>query len=1045
MNLPQFGVKRPVTITMIFVGIIILGAVSLSRLGLDMMPELEMPAIGVFTSYSGAGPQEVEKRITEKLEERLSTIPNLDKITSISRESISVINLAFDWGTNMDEAANDVRDYVGLAKEELPEDADEPLIFKFDFSMMPILVMGVTADESYPRLKKIVDDKIVDQLKRIPGVATAITRGGLERQILVEIDKSRLEGRHLSVDEVIEALKLQNLTLPGGHLKTGLTDYLVRIPGEFKNVQQIQDTVIRIEAGVPIYLKDVARVHDSFAERTKFAHMNKREGLILFVQKQSGANTVKVVDRVLKELPKLTEDLPSDIELKVNRDFSEFIRLSINTLRTSLFWGGILVILIILFFSRRISSSLIIISAIPCSLIITFVLMYMADYTLNIISLSSLAIALGMVVDAAIVISENIHRHRESLEDPKQAAIAGASEVAKAVVASTLTTMAIFLPIVFVKGITGILFKQMAAVICLALLASLFTALTLIPMLTSRFIKKGPGPFSKEIERKKGLAPFWQRLYRISEHWFRKTEEGYRKLLSWALAHRAATITLGLSILVFSLLLIPLVGTEFFPEVDTGIVRIDVERPIGARIKETGKVMTAIEDILYSKVPELKASLVSWGYGESGGIGHIIGGEESSNTGWVMSKLVQKKYRRRSNKQIAAELKPLVSSFAGTKVRFSTEDPMESILFGAQSKPLSIEVRGYDLEDARKYSAQIAQTLEEIKGVGDVEISRKEGKPELQVIIDRQKSARLGVNVTALANTVKTFIEGTTATQYREAGDEYDIFVRLREEDRSKLLDLDNLFVTSTAGKQIRLSNIAAIEEQKGPIKIERKGQERIVYISANIYARDLGSVVGEAQEKLSRISPPFGFSYTFSGAREEQLKAFRWLFFALILGVILVYMVMASLFESFKHPFIILFSIPFAIIGVIYSLLLTNQRLNVDSFIGVILLTGIVVNNAIVLIDYINTLRKKGLGLTEAITQGSRTRLRPVLMTASTTIVGLLPLALFQGEGAEEWRALATVVIGGLAVSTLITLVLIPTVYSVFERSSGGKRKIYG
>ena len=1029
MNLPQFGVKRPVTVTMIFVGIIILGAVSLSRLGLDMMPELEMPSIGVFTNYSGAGPQEVEKRITEKLEERLSTIPNLDKITSISRESTSIINLAFDWGTNMDEAANDVRDYVGLAKKELPEDAEEPIIFKFDFSMMPILVMGVTADESYPRLKKIVDDKIVDPLKRIPGVATAITRGGLQRQILVEIDKGRLQARHLSIDEVIQALKLQNLTLPGGHLKTGLTDYLVRVPEEFKNVQQIKDTVIRVEEGVPVYLKDVAGVYDSFAERTKFARMNKREGLILFVQKQSGANTVKVVDRVLKQLPELARDLPSDIEIKVNRDFSEFIRLSINTLRTSLFWGGILVILVILFFLRRIATSLIIISAIPCSLIITFILMYVADYTLNIISLSSLAIALGMVVDAAIVISENIHRQRERLEDPREASITGAQEVARAVIASTLTTMAIFLPIVFVKGITGILFKQMAAVICLALLASLFTALTLIPMLSSKFISLRP--------KTEGSSAFLRRLYRLSEGWFRRMEERYRRLLARALAHRAITIASGVLILASSLLLIPLVGTEFFPEVDSGVIRIDVERPVGMRVKETGKVMTAIEDILYREVPELKASLVSWGYGETGGIGHIIGGEESSNTGWVMTKLVQKKYRQRSSKEIAAELKPLLSSFAATKVRFSTEDPLQSILFGGQSKPLLVEVRGYDLENARKYCTQIARALEQIKGVGDVEISRKVGRPELQVIIDREKSARLGVNVSELANTVKTFIDGTTATQYRESGDEYDIFVRLREQDRSQLIDLDNLFITSTAGKQIRLSNIAAIEQQKGPVKIERKGQERIVYVGANIYGRDLGSVVRQAQEKLSRITPPFGFSYTFSGAREEQLKAFRWLFFALILGVILVYMVMASLFESFKHPFVILFSIPFAMIGVICSLLLTNQRLNVDSFIGIILLTGIVVNNAIVLIDYINTLRRKGLDLMEAITEGARTRLRPVLMTAITTIVGLLPLALFKGEGAEEWRALATVVIGGLAVSTLITLVLIPTLYSVFERRS--------
>ncbi len=1028
MNLPQFGVKRPVTVTMIFIGIIILGAVSLSRLGLDMMPELEMPVIGVFTNYSGAGPEEVEKRITEKLEERLATVPNLDKITSISREGSSIINLAFNWGSNMDEASNDVRDYVGLAKKELPDDADEPIIFKFDFSMMPIMIMGVTADESYPRLKKIVEDKIVDAIKRIPGVAAALVRGGLERQILVEVDKSRLEVLHLSVNQVVQSLQLQNLTTPGGHLKTGLTDYLVRVPEEFKSVEEIENTIIAMPKGVPIYLKDVARVSDSFADQTKYARINKREGLILIIQKQSGANTVSAADRVLKQLPKLKEDLPSDVQVKVNRDMSEFIRLSIDTLKNSLFWGGILVVLVILFFLRRILTSLIVVSAIPCSLIITFVLMYVADYTLNMISLSSLAIALGMVVDASIVVSENIHRHRDKLNhSAKDAAIFGASEVEKAVVASTLTTMAIFLPIIFVKGISGILFRQMAAVICLALLASLFTSLTLIPMLSAKIMA-----LRQKTENRPQLL---RRLYQLSEGWFRKIEERYRKILSWALGHRRRTIVLGISILLFSFSLIPLVGTEFFPEVDSGVIRIDVERPIGTRVSETGKVMLDIENILYKEVPELQASLLDWGYGETGGMVSIIGGEESSNTGWMMNKLVQKKYRKRSNKEIAAALKPLVSSYAGTKVRFSTEDPLEGIIFGSTNKPLVIEVRGYDLVQARKYCAQIAKALEEIKGVSDVEISRKEGKPELQIVTDRDKASRLGVNVTGLANTVRTFIDGKAATQYREDGDEYDIFVRLRPEDRSRLLDLDNLFVTSQAGQQIRLSNIVQIMQKKGPIKIERKGQERIVYVSANIYGKDLGTAVKEANRKISQIPRPAGFSYAFSGAREEQVEAFQWLFFALILGILLVYMVMASLFESFKHPFVILFSIPFAMIGVIWSLLLTNQRLNVDSFIGIILLTGIVVNNAIVLIDYINTLRKKGLPLMEAIKEGGVVRLRPVLMTAITTMVGLLPLALFQGEGAEEWHALATVVIGGLVVSTLITLVLIPTLYSIFER----------
>lgn len=1009
---------------MLFIAAIILGLVSLTRLGIDMMPEIELPTVSVITTYQGAGPQEVENRVTEVLEERLSTVSNLDRIESISQEGVSSVNLKFDWGVNLDEATNDVRDKVDLAQAFLPEDADDPIIFRFDFSMMPILILGVTAQESYPILHDLLDERVVDPLKTVPGVATALVRGGLEREILVEVNRTRLEAYHLSVDQVIDALKRENLSLPGGHLKTGKMDYLIRTPEELE-IPEIKDIIVATRNGTPIYLKDVAEVKDTFKEETVKVEVNRRPGLILLVQRQSGANTVRVTERVLKKLEELKDNLPPDVKINVVRNMSEFISLSIAILRNALFWGGLFVILVILFFLRNLRGSLIIACAIPTSLIITFILMYLADYTLNWISLSSLAIAIGLVVDGAIVILDNVYRHRELGERPSEAAIFGSSEVGKAVIASSLTTVAIFLPLIFIKGVIGIMFKQMAFVVILALLASLATALVLIPMLSSKLLH------SKKEEK----GPL-RRLYKRSERWFSIVEERYKILLGWALGNRKKVILGAAALLLSSLLLFPLVGTRFMPEQDSGLFQVNIEMPVGTRLEETGKVTRAIEEIFSREVPETEASFARWGYQETGLRSPIIR-EEGSHIGMTMTRLVPIGKRRRSSQEIVESLRPLVTSFPGARVRFSTEDPLTGLLFGG-GKPLTIEVWGYDLDLGRRLAQEVAKIIEGIEGVKDVEISRKEGKPELQIVVDREKASRLGLNVSVIGNTIKSLVSGKKATQYRERGREYDISVRLREEDRDQIEDLEKIFITSPSGKQIRLSNVVSIREEIGPAKIERRDQQRIIKVMGNI-GRDLGSIVREAEEKIKALTIPSGFFIKFSGEREEQEKSFRNLLFALILGVILVYMVMASQFESLRDPFIILFSVPFAMIGVIWALLITNQIFTVDAFIGLIMLVGIVVNNAIVLISYINILRERGYTIREAVTLGGKTRLRPVLMTTITTVFGLLPLALLRGEGSEFWRPFGITIIGGLLVSTLITLIFVPTLYSIFEEKRKG------
>ena len=1024
MRLPQFGVKYPVTTTMIFAAMIILGFVSLYRLGLDLMPDIEIPTIAVLTIYEGAGSEEVESKITKILEDRLATVKNLDKIESSSEEGISAIMLKFDWGTNLDEVANDVRDMVGLSEQYLPEDVDRPTILKFDLSMMPILVLAVTADESYPILYDLIDDRICDPLKTVPGVAASVIRGGLERQILVDLDRSRLEAYHLSVNQVINALRKENLDIPGGHIKTGLKDYLIRTPEEVE-IDEIGKIVLTTtKDGATVYIKDVAKVRDAFKEKTQEVEVNKKTGLIVMVQKQSGANTVQVAERVLKKLEELKKNLPSDVNIVVARDFSDFIKSSISNLRNALYLGGILVILIIFFFLRNLKAGLVVACSIPTSLIIAFFLLFMGGYTLNILSVSSLAIAMGMVVDAAIVVLDNIYRHQEKGERAQEAAICGASEVGKAITASTLTTCAIFVPIVFVGGITGIMFREMAFVICLTLLASLFTALTLIPMLSAKFLRLKKGE-----DKKKRLV---NKFYAQSELWLKKLDSTYRNLLDWALSHRKSVITGGILIFVFSLLLLPLLGTRFMPEVDSNMFRGTVELPVGTRLEETGKIMKSIEDVITKEVPEKTVMFARWGYG-GGGASRMIGGDEGSNIGSFGVRLIPKEQRERLAIRIVDELRPLTKKYPGAEVRFNTEDPLAGLLF-AGGKPFVIEIYGHDLDKGMVLAKEIRDELRKIRGIVDVDISRKMGKPELQIGVDRDKASHLGLNVSDIGNTIQVFFSGKEATKYREKGKEYDIFVRLREEDRRDIADLENSFITSLSGKQIRLTNVANIVERFGPVKIERKNQERVIRVSANLSGRDLGSVVKEARQRLSKIRIPKDFFVDFGGEREEQQEAFGVLTIALLLGMILVYMVMASQFESFRDPFIILFSIPFAMVGVVWVHLIFRQIFNLDSFIGLIILVGIVVNNAIILISYINILRARGMGVRQAVTEGGRTRLRPVLMTTLTTIFGLIPLAFSRGEGSEEWVTLGLTVIGGLLVSTVITLIFVPTLYSIFE-----------
>ncbi len=1031
MNLPELGVKRPILTSVIFIIILIFGIVSLANLSIDLMPDISFPALSIITTYPGTGPEEIETSVTKIIEDSVSTVPNIKKVSSTSEEGISVVTLEFEWGTDLDNAANDVRDAIDFVRKFLPDEAEKPIIFKFSTSMMPIMVMGVSANESYPKLRKIMDDKVADVLKQVDGVGNVSIIGGLEREIKVELNQAKINGYNLSINQIIGAIRANNITQPGGKVKIGRNEYILRVPGEYKNIEQIKRVVVGNNRGIPIYLENVANVVDGFKEDVMISRMNRKPSLILMVQKQSGANTVEISKKIFKKLEVVKKQLPSDVKMYVLYDGADFIKKSINNLYSTIMWGGIFVILIVFLFLIDWRASVIIGLTIPFSLISAFILLYLLGYTINIMSLSSLAIAIGMVVDNGIVVMENIYRHRyEERMKPGLAAIKGANEVSAAVFASTLTTIAIFIPVMFVSGIVGIMFKQLAISIIIVLSASLFVAMFLAPMVSSKILTTKPKQkFFVKAEKKNIII-------------FNKIKEVYRKILDSALSHKKNTVFIALGIFIFSLLLLTVIGKEFFPESDEGFIQGSIELESGRRVEETDKLMKKIENIISKNVPE--ATLFSVRMGKSSmGMASAMGREEDSNIGNITIKLLPKNKRKRSSKEIGYILTKKIRALPGIKRLTLDTGGGTQQMFGVASKPISIEIYGYDIDKTTKFAKKIKKILESIKGTANVNISRKLGKEEIQIRVNREKAQKMGLSLYQISDIIKNSFQGITVSRYKEGGDEYDIFLRLRKEDRRSIDNVKNIMVRTPMGKLVSISSIADFVIRRGPRKIVRQNKERMLTVDSEIYGRALSKVIADFQTKMKNVVVPEGIHYEISGSYEQQQETFSTLLLLLVLGIILIYLIMAAQFESFVDPFIIMFSIPFAIVGVLLGLFFGGVTLNVMSFVGMVMLVGIVVNNGIVLVDYINQLRRKhGMKLMEAVKIGSERRLRPVLMTALTTIFGLLPMALSHGEGSEMWVPLGVSVIGGLFVSTVVTLVLVPTVYLIFEKKIKKGRK---
>jgi HAE1 family hydrophobic/amphiphilic exporter-1 len=1018
MNISGFSIRRPVFTVMLVLAIVVVGLVSLSRLPIDLMPEIVFPTLGIMTSYENTGPEEIEQIITRPIEEAMSAVPGVEEVFSVSSEGSSSVRVMFAWGTDLDAAADDIRERLDRVIPRLPDDVDRPMLRKFDPAMMPILIVGALSNLDPIQTRRIIDEQIAYRLERVPSVASVDIWGGHEREIQVNLDAAKVKALGLPLDQIIAGIREGNVDLPAGVIERGNYEILIRIPGIFTGMKEIRETVVAVRDGVPIRLQEIAEISDTFRKITRVVRINGVPGTRIAVYKQSGTNTVEVADGVLKEIARIQEDRPQ-IQLIPVRDSSEYIKNAIGNVSSTAVYGGLLAVLVLLFFLGSVRSTLVIAVSIPISIIATFALIYFGGFTLNIMSLGGLALGIGMLVDNSIVVLENIVRLKEGGASPIQAALDGTHEVAAAVVASTLTTIVVFLPMVFVRGIAGIMFKQLAFVISFALVCSLFVALTMVPMLASRFLTHREASNSR-------LEQWKVRAVAAIQRWLAVLELKYRKLLHSALDHRVKVLGSVALLLVVSILLVRLVGSEFMPMTDEGEVRVSVEMEVGTRLAVIDDKFKAITGIVRREVPELTSIEESIGGG---------GWRSGSHTGDITIKLAPKAERSRSNEEIAAVLRRSLQGIPGTVIRTRASGGVNFMRGGGDQESVQVEIRGFDLEKSEALAQQVKAVIEGVRGVSDIRLSRDMGKPEELLVIDRKAAADMKLSVSQIGGTLETVLSGTQASTYREGGDEFRILVKVKDAEKMSMDDVLNLTLTNSDGQPVSLRNVVDVKARSGPQRIERRDRERVLTISAEIEDRDLSSVLADIRAGIRRVPIPRDFEITFTGDFEEQQKAFRELLLSIILSLMLVYMVMAMQYESLRDPFIVMFSVPLAAIGVIWMLLVTGTTFNMQSYIGCIMLGGIVVNNAILLVDHTNLLRRRDkMGVREAIEEAGRRRLRPILMTALTTMLAMIPLALALGEGSEAQAPLARAVVGGLLSSTLITLLVVPVVYSLFE-----------
>ncbi|TVR73428.1 MAG: efflux RND transporter permease subunit [Marinilabiliales bacterium] len=1019
MSIYKSAVNKPITTFMIFTAVIVMGIYSLIYIPVDLYPEMEPPFISVITSYPGANASDIETNVTRPLEDAFNRVDKLKEITSVSSDNLSVIFLEFEWESDMNEASNDIRDAIDLLYDYLPDEVSRPTIFKFDISMVPIVFYAFTADESYPGLAKILDERIINPLNRIDGIGSVMVIGSPQRRIYVEADPVRLDAYNLTIEQIGNAIRAENLNMPSGNIRMGMMDYQLRVEGEISESYELEDLVVGHFMGNSIYLRDVAQVRDTLRDVSIDSRITGRQGVRMMVMKQSGANTVRVARDVKSAIEELQRDLPPDIEVQEIIDTSVFISNSVSNLSRTMLWALFFVVLVVLFFLGKWRATFIVVLTIPISLIVSFIYLYVTGGSLNVISLASLSIALGMVVDDAIVVLENISRHVERGTSPREAAIYATNEVWLSVIITTLVIVAVFFPLTLVGGMTGVLFRQLGWIVTITVVTSTLAAITLTPMMASQLLEL----------RKKGLAPGLISHARIVNPIIGAIEGFYEKSLRVALRNKRKVLALAVIVFAGSLFLLNFISTEFMPETDESRINAEAELTTGLRVEETIKVARELERIIEERYPEVRLYAVSAGSDDEGGMAGLFG-QSGSNMIDLVMRLSPVDQRDRSVWEIADDLRRQME-----QIPEIVEYSVTAGGGGMGSTTVDVEIFGYDFEVTTRLANEIHSKIEAIPGAEDVQISRKDERPELQVVLDRNKLAENGLNTAMVSSAIRNRVAGMTASIFREEGEEYDIIVRYGEEFRSSVSDLEAITITNPMGNKIRLAEVGEVREYWNPPNIERKRRDRVVTVSAVPSGIALGDLASEINSIVSSTEIPPGVLVNVGGAYEDMMDSFMDLGLLLLISLILVFLVMASQFESFVMPFVIMFSIPFSFTGVLLALFLTNTTLSVIAGLGAVLLIGIVVKNGIVLIDYINLMRDRGHALNEAIAMSGRLRLRPVLMTAMTTMMAMLPLALSRGEGSEIWSPMGITLIGGLLFSTAVTLILVPVVYGIFSR----------
>ena len=1025
MFVSGMSVKRPVTTVMLMLIAVLLGLVSLNRLPVDLYPEIEVPVAIVSVDYSGVAPAEMETLVTKPLEQVLSTVSDLDAIRSYSRQGSSIIIVQFQYGTNMDFAALEMREKVDRVKGALPDGAGTPMVLKIDPNAKPVIALSMSSQMPIDKLQSIVEDDISSRIERLDGVASVSSSGGKEKEIRVELNQAKLSGYGISITQIQNVLRSENLNLPGGTVKRGDQELIVRTTGEFKTVDEIRNIPLTLRSGENIRLYDVASVEEKYKDINSMSRYNGESSISLSVSKQSVANTVKVAEAVLLEVNKLKAEYP-DINMEVAMDQSEFINKSISNVASSAVGGGLLAIIILFLFLRNIRSTFIVGIAIPVSIVTTFALMYFADLSINLISLGGLTLGVGMLVDNSIVVLENIYRlAEEEGYQMERAAIEGTKQVGMAVFASTLTTVAVFLPIVFVEGFTAIIFKQLSYTVTFSLLSSLVVALTVVPMLSAKILKVG------ETKKRKHKGFSLGRILDVFSNGIDWVAKKYSGLLRTALSHRKLSIILAVALLISSVGLVSMVGSELFPAEDEGNFTVDIEMPFGASLEDTDALVKKVEAIV-DEIPE-KDDVFS-NIGSTGNQFSL----SATNSSQVSVNLKDSDERDRATKEIVEEVRKKVELIPGAKIEVNESSSVSGGV-GAQGSPIRVVIKGDNLETLEELGLAFRDIIRNVPGTTEVKLDVGDGEPEARIIVDRNRASMYGVSVAEVANGLKASIEGVKATTLKTGEDEIDVVISLDEGTRSSIENMKQIEIFTASGKKVTVGQIADIEFDNSPTQIARANQVRAISVNSDISDRDLGSVVADIEKELEKYPLPDGYSYEFSGEQEQMAEAFSGLVLALLLSLIIVYMILASQFESLLHPFTVMLSVPFALSGGFIGLFITGKALSLPAFIGIIMLAGIVVNNAIVLIDYINQLRAKGMDRNDAIIKAGKDRFRPIMMTTLTTVLGLLPMAIGLGEGSNTIAPIAIVVVGGLSLSTVLTLSFIPVVYTVFD---GGSRR---